>query len=569
MEKPKQERLGNLLLKNRLVTEEQLNDALAAQGDSGKSLGRILIESDVLTEGQLTAVLAEQIGIRYVDLNTYAIDPSATTRIDQALARRYTVVPIDLDGGRLVVAMADPTNVFALDDLRVKSGMEILPVVSTKDEITEVIKRYMHDSVAMGETIDEADVPLPEELVPEEEEEEKVADLEEAAEEAPIVKFVYLVITEAVHEGASDIHIEPGEKEVRIRYRVDGVLHETRRSPKRIHPGIVSRIKILANMNIAERRVPQDGRFHMDAGGKQVDLRVASLPTVYGEKVVLRILDRSSLLMNLTDLGMEPDPMRLFSDAFNKPYGTVIVTGPTGSGKTTTMYAAMAELNRRDVNIITVEDPVEYQMKGLNQVQVNTKVGLTFGASLRSILRSDPDIVMIGEIRDSESAKMAIESALTGHMVLCTLHTNDAPSAVTRMIEMGVEPFLIASAVDGVVSQRLARRLCVRCRHEAAYESKYLEKIGFPHTNGEVATLSQAKKGGCPFCSGTGFRGRVGLYEVLSIDEEIEKLIVDMATAHSVGRLAREKGMKTLREDGFLKVQQGLTSIEEVLRVVM
>ena len=569
MEKPKQERLGRLLLQNSLVSEDQLKEALAAQGASGKSLGRILIDGGVLSEGQLTAVLAEQIGIRYVDLNTYAIDPSATTRIDQSLAKRYTVVPIDLDDDRLVVAMADPTNVFALDDLRISSGMEIVPVVSTKDEITEVIKRYMHDSVAMEETLEEVDVPLPEELDGYVAEEEDEADLTEAGEEAPIVKFVHLVISEAVHENASDIHIEPGEKEVRIRYRVDGVLHETRRSPKRIHPGIVSRIKILANMNIAERRVPQDGRFHMNAGGKAVDLRVASLPTVYGEKVVLRILDRSSLLMNLTDLGMEPDPMRQFSEAFHKPYGTVIVTGPTGSGKTTTMYAAMAELNKRDVNVITVEDPVEYQMQGLNQVQVNAKVGLTFGASLRSILRCDPDIVMIGEIRDSESAKMAIESALTGHMVLCTLHTNDAPSAVTRMIEMGVEPFLIASAVDGVVSQRLARRLCKRCKQEAEYEPKYLEKVGYPHVNGDTVTLLQAKKGGCPFCSGTGFRGRVGLYEMLSIDEDIERLIVDMSTAHSIGRLAKEKGMPTLREDGFLKVKQGLTSIEEVLRVVM
>jgi type IV pilus assembly protein PilB len=372
-----------------------------------------------------------------------------------------------------------------------------------------------------------------------------------------------------VQEHASDVHIEPGEKDVRIRYRIDGVLHEIRRSPRKIHPGLVSRIKILASLNIAERRVPQDGRFNMDAGGQMVDLRVATLPTVHGEKIVLRILDRSSILISLRDLGMEPDPLKVFSESFKKPYGTVIVTGPTGSGKTTTLYAALSELNRREVNVITVEDPVEYQMKGLNQVQVNTKVGLTFAATLRSILRCDPDIVMIGEIRDPESAKMAIESALTGHMVLCTLHTNDAPSAITRMTEMGIEPFLIASAVDSVVSQRLARRLCTRCKQEETYKRPYLEEIGFPMGDEEELVLFKAKQGGCPFCNSTGFRGRVGLYEVFAMDEDMEKLVVSVVTAHVLGEAAQVRGMKPLRQDGFMKVKEGMTSIEEVLRVVM
>ena len=567
MEKPKQQRLGQLLIDNNLISEEQLKTALETQVELGKSLGRILVDTGVLSEGQLTAVLAEQIGIRYIDLNTYAVDPGASSRIDKAMALRYTVVPIDLQDGRLIVAMADPTNVFALDDLRIRTGKDILPVVSTAADITQVINRYMPDGMITEEQVE--DIPLPEDLEEIGEDDDGEGDVEDFSEDAPIVKYVNLIISEAVHDNASDIHIEPGEKEVRIRYRVDGVLHETRRSPRRIHPGIVSRIKILANMNIAERRVPQDGRFHMDAGGKPVDLRVASLPTVHGEKIVLRILDRSSLLISLPDLGMEPDPLKHFSDSFKKPYGTVIVTGPTGSGKTTTMYAAMAELNSRDVNIITVEDPVEYQMQGLNQVQVNSKIGLTFGASLRSILRCDPDIVMIGEIRDSESAKMAIESALTGHMVLCTLHTNDAPSAMTRMAEMGVEPFLIASAVDAVISQRLARRLCSRCRLEAEYEARYLEKINFPLEGQEKVTLYKAKPGGCPFCSGTGFRGRVGVFEVMPIDEQIEKLVVNMATAHDIAVVALSNGMTPLRQAGYLKVTKGLTSIEEVLRVVM
>ena len=568
MEKPRQDRLGRLLLENNLIDEDQLNEALVEHNDSGKSLGRVLIDRGVLTEGQLTSVLAEQIGIRYVDLTSYDVDPEAATLVDVNLARRYTMMPIDFDHGKLMVALADPTNVFALDDVRIMTGMEILPVVSTRDDIKTAIDRYFRATTEVEETFEE----LPYIEMEEEEAEEDVREweLKDAGEDAPIVKYVNLIITEAVQEHASDVHIEPGEKDVRIRYRIDGVLHEIRRSPRKIHPGIVSRIKILASMNIAERRVPQDGRFHMDAGKQVIDLRVATLPTVHGEKVVLRILDRASILISLSDLGIEAQPLGVFSTSFKRPYGTVIVTGPTGSGKTTTLYAALSELNRREVNVVTVEDPVEYQLKGINQVQVNTKVGLTFAATLRSILRCDPDIVMIGEIRDPESAKMAIESALTGHLVLCTLHTNDAPSAITRMVEMGIEAFLIASAVDSVISQRLARRLCTRCKEKTTYKTEYLEEIGFLSEDDETAmTLYKAKPGGCPFCNGTGFRGRVGLYEVLSVDEDIEKLVVTMATAHTIGMAARENGMRTLRQDGWVKVKRGVTSVEEVLRVVM
>jgi type IV pilus assembly protein PilB len=566
MERSRGDRLGRILVRNNLISEEQLDEAISEREDSGKSLARVLIDMGMVSESQLTSVLAEQIGIQFVDLGSYLIDPDAANIIDTEMAKRYIALPISYADGKLVVAMADPTNVYALEDIRIMSGMEIMPVVGTKADINNAIERYVRNTVEMDEEFGEVEYLEEEEKEEEEEEEE---DLREAGEDAPVVKYVNLIISEAVNEGASDVHIEPGEKDVRIRYRVDGVLHETRRSPRKIHPGIVSRIKILSNMNIAERRVPQDGRFTISTAGKDIDLRVASLPTVYGEKMVFRILDRSSILMSLSDLGLEPEPLRVLSDSFHKPYGTVIVTGPTGSGKTTTMYAALSELNRREVNTITVEDPVEYQMAGINQVQVNTKVGLTFARTLRSILRCDPDIVMIGEIRDAESAKMAIESALTGHMVLCTLHTNDAPSAMTRMTEMGVEPFLIASAVDAVASQRLARRLCTHCRQETTHESEYLKKIGFPVEGEEKVTLYKAKSGGCPFCSRTGFRGRIGLYEVLRVDEELERLIVSMTTAHDIGKLAKEKGMNTLRQDGFLKVKRGITSIEEVLRVVM
>jgi len=565
MAKAKRDRLGRILVQSKLISEEQLDEALSERDESGKSLGRVLVDTGILTESQMTAVLAEKIGIQYVDLGSYRIDPDAANIIDIDMAKRYLALPIDYTDGKLVVAMADPTNIYALDDIRIIGGMEIMPVVSTKADITRAIETYVRNTVGMDEEFGEAEY-LEEEGEGEEEEDEV---FRESGDEAPIVKYVNLIISEAVNEGASDVHIEPREKDVRVRYRVDGVLHEKRKSPRRIHPGLVSRIKILSNMNITERRVPQDGRFTMKSAGKDIDLRAASLPTVYGEKIVLRILDRSSILISLTDLGIEAEPLRVFSKSFHKPYGTVIVTGPTGSGKTTTMYAALGELNRREVNTITVEDPVEYQMAGLNQVQVNTKVGLTFAASLRSILRCDPDIVMIGEIRDTESANMAIESALTGHMVLCTLHTNDAPSAITRMSEMGVEPFLIASAVDAVVSQRLARRLCVHCRKETTYESEYLKKIGFPVDGEEKVTLYRAESGGCPFCSMAGFRGRIGLYEVLGMDEDIEKLIVGMSTARDIGTLAREKGMSTLRQDGYIKVKRGITSIEEVLRVVM
>ncbi|MBN1288939.1 MAG: Flp pilus assembly complex ATPase component TadA [Actinobacteria bacterium] len=566
MEKPKQDRLGQLLLENNILTVEQLEAALQEHQKTGKSLGRVLVDLGMLSEGKLTAVLAAQIGIRFIDIGTYKVDPAAATLIDDSLARRHFACPIDFDNGRLVVAMVDPTNVYALDDLRITTGMEILPVISTKNDIEAAIGRYLHSSSDMDEAFDE--IPSLE-GEGDEGEENSEAELREAGEDAPIVKYVNLIITEAANEKASDIHIEPGEKDVRIRYRIDGVLHEIRRSPKRIHPGLVSRLKIMASMNIAERRVPQDGRCAVMAGDKEIDLRIASLPTVHGEKVVLRLLDRSSILISLSDLGILPEPLKLFSDSFHKPYGTVVVTGPTGSGKTTTMYAALSELNKREVNVITVEDPVEYQMSGINQVQVNTRVGLTFAATLRSILRCDPDIVMIGEIRDGESAKMAIESALTGHLVLCTLHTNDAPSAMTRLTEMGVEPFLIASAVDSIVSQRLARRLCRRCKQPAEYEKEYLQKIDFYSEDEEEIEIFRANPNGCPFCNGAGYRGRVGVYEVLVVDEEIEKMVVDMATAREIGQEARRRGMSTLREDGFHKVKQGITSIEEVLRVVM
>jgi type IV pilus assembly protein PilB len=555
MQKPKKEKLGQILVKNKIITEQQLQQALDKQEETGESLGRVLIDMKIVSEGALTSILARQIGLRYVDLANYDVDISASSLVDAEVARRYTLIPVGFDGDRLMVAMADPTNVFALDDVRIMTGMEIEPMVATKEDIVSAINRYCRS---------EADMDLTAEDITEE-----MEDLGEDAEadDAPIVKYVNLLISEAVTDRASDVHIEPMEKDVRVRFRIDGVLHEIRRNPKQLHPGVVARIKVMSDMNIAEKRLPQDGRASVDIRGKPIDIRVASLPTIYGEKVVLRILDKSASLMSLEELGFAEDSLDAYSLSFNKPYGAIMVTGPTGSGKTTTLYATLNVLNTIRKNIITVEDPVEYRLPLINQVQVHYKAGLTFSSALRSILRCDPDIVMIGEIRDPESAQIAIESALTGHLVLSTLHTNDAPSALTRLLEMGIEPFLIASAVDCVSSQRLARRLCERCKEPYEPEQDFLNKVGFEWSNGQERVLFRPR--GCAACNNTGFKGRVGIYEVLNVSEGIESLVAKNAPHVEILEKAKEEGMRSLREDGFIKVREGVTSLEEILRVIM
>jgi type IV pilus assembly protein PilB len=555
MQKPKKEKLGQILVRNRIITEEQLEEALKKQQESGDSLGRVLIEMKAVSEGALTSILARQIGLKYVDLANYEVDISASSLIDAEIARRYSLIPIGFEEDKLLIAMADPTNVFALDDVRIMTGMEIEALVSTKEDIVAAINRYCRA---------ESDAELSIEDVTQD-----LSDNGEEAEtdDAPIVKYVNLLITEGVADRASDIHIEPMDSDVRVRFRIDGVLHEIRRNPKQLHPGVVARIKVMADMNIAEKRVPQDGRASVDMRGKPVDLRVASLPTIHGEKMVLRILDKSASLMSMQELGFSEETMEIYSRSFHKPYGAIMVTGPTGSGKTTTLYATLNVLNSIKHNIITVEDPVEYRLPLINQVQVHYKAGLTFAAALRSILRCDPDIVMIGEIRDPESAQIAIESALTGHLVLSTLHTNDAPSALTRLLEMGIEPFLIASAVDCVSSQRLTRVLCNRCKEAYEPDPVFLEKVGFEWEDMEEKVLFHAK--GCAACNNTGFKGRIGVYEVLEVSEEIEKLVARNAPHVEIAETARAEGMRTLREEGFVKVRQGVTSLEEVLRIIM
>jgi type IV pilus assembly protein PilB len=551
--------LAEILLDGGLVHEEQLAAALDEHERLGRSLGRILVESGALTEAQLVEALAHQIGLPFVDLGDHGVDGSAVALVPPAVCRRHTVLAIGHEDGRLLVAMADPSNVFALDDVRSVTGIEPRPVVATREDLLAAIDRFCRadgdlddlGSVLSGDADDEFDL----------------AKVKEVVDDAPIVKYVNLLITQAIQDRASDIHIEPGEHDVRVRYRIDGVLHEVMRSPRSIQSGVTSRLKIMADIDIAERRIPQDGRLSVTVSGSTVDLRVATLPTVWGEKVVMRILDNSTARLALSDLGFTDANYGRFAESFTKPYGMILVTGPTGSGKSTTLYATLNIVAKPEINVITVEDPVEYRLPGINQVQVNVKAGLTFAAALRSILRSDPDVVLIGEIRDHETAQIAVEAALTGHLVLTTLHTNDAPSAVTRLTEMGIEPFLVGSALDCVLAQRLARRLCPRCKEQYQPTPEELVAARFPWIPGEALPVLH-RPVGCSACAKTGYKGRLALHEVMSVTEEVERLAVARASATEIGEVAQRQGMHVLREDGMAKVREGVTSIEEILRVV-
>ena len=556
--KRKSKQLGQILIELGYITQDQLEQALAEHQRTPKSLGRVLIDLGMIKEGDLVRALAEQVGLEFVDLAEHPVDPTATTLLPEALARRYRAIPIGERDGKLLVAMSDPANVYALDDIRTITNRDVQPLVATASDVERAIQKY----AGMDGQV-EALANVASDAIEGEDEQ-----LEAALEDAPIVKLVNAIMTQAVGDRASDVHIEPAEKNVRIRFRVDGVLHEPMPpAPKNIQGGLISRLKVMADLNIAEKRIPQDGRISMKVGGKALDLRVATLPTVFGEKVVIRVLDKTNALLRLEDLGFMEDAYNRFSVSFKKPYGAILVTGPTGSGKSTTMYSTLNILNEVDKNIITVEDPVEYRLNGVNQIQVNPKAGLTFASALRSILRADPDIVLIGEIRDKETATIAIEAALTGHLVLSSLHTNDAASAISRLIEMDVETFLVASAIDAVVAQRLARKLCERCKEAYAPEPSELAAAGFPEWLWpEIETLYRPT--GCAACSNTGYRGRIGLYEVMQMSEEIERLTVERASAEAIRTVAMQQGMMSLRDDGLEKCRMGITSIEEVARVV-
>ena len=500
-------------------------------------------------------------GLPYIELLDYPIDRSAIALVTAAICRRHEVLPIATNKGRLVLAMADPGNVVALDDVRASSRMHVEAVGVDRNDLLAAIDRYLR---ADGELSD-LTTALLEKNLPEERNDFGLSD--SAEDDAPIVRFVNLLVSQAIQDHASDIHIEPDEHDVRVRYRIDGVLHEMQTAPKSIQSGVISRLKIMSEIDIAERRKPQDGRMSVRHGGRKIDLRVATLPTVWGEKIVMRILDNPSSTLDVRDLALLDRNFTAYEKSYSKPYGMILITGPTGSGKSTTLYTTLGAVSRPEINVITVEDPVEYRMKGINQVQVNPKAGLTFASALRSILRSDPDVVLIGEIRDHETAQIAVEASLTGHLVLSTLHTNDAPSAITRLTEMDIEPFLVGSALDSVMAQRLTRRLCTHCKKPVLHDPDYLESLRFTFDLDQMApTIYQPV--GCPSCSNTGYRGRIAVHEIMTVTEEIERLAVARASSAEIGRMAREQGMITLREDGWAKVRMGLTSVEEILRVV-
>jgi type IV pilus assembly protein PilB len=547
-------------MKAGIITEGQLNDALEVHKATGSPLGRVLVEFGYASQGAILSVMARQIGIPYVDFGERKPDAAAVAVVPKELALRFVLMPVGFDEqGRLIVSMADPQNVLALDDLRIITGYEIRPAISTKDDILSAIE----EAYAIAEKSQDADDFG---IGTEELSSEDLEALTEVTSDAPIVKIVNYIITKAVADRASDIHIEPQEHDLRVRYRVDGVLHEVMRSPKSVQQSIISRFKIMADMDIAEARKPQDGHTAMTVEGHKLDFRVSTLPTVYGERVVLRILRKDSIMLRLSDLGFLPGSLERFESSFRKPYGAILVTGPTGSGKSTTLYAAINVLNSVDRHILTAEDPVEYRLPGVNQIQTNPKAGLTFAGALRSFLRCSPDVILVGEIRDQETAKIAIESALTGHLVLSTLHTNDAPGAITRLTEMGVEPFLISSSVDCVLGQRLARKLCDECKEEYVPAKQMCLDAGFAEDN-LPEKLWRAR--GCKKCSLTGYRGRMGVHEVMMMSEEISRLTVEEAAADKIKTVAIEQGMLTLKQDGLEKCRLGRTSVEEIVRVIV
>ncbi len=561
------DRIGELLLREKLISPEQLKKAIDEQKKSGGRLGFNLTKLGYITEKDLTAFLSRQYGIPTIDLATHELDHEVVKLIPEDVAQKYQVVPISRTGSTLVVAMADPSNIFAIDDIKFLTGYNVEPLVASDAAIKAAIEKYYESADAGLEGVlqefDEEEME-----VVKDEEEVDLMDLKKAIEDAPVVKLVNLILTDAIKKGASDIHIEPYEKNFRVRYRVDGILQEVMKPPMKLKNAIVSRIKIMSQLDIAERRLPQDGRIKLKlAKNKEMDYRVSVLPTLFGEKVVMRLLDKGNLQLDMTKLGFEEKALKDFMHAIHKPWGIVLVTGPTGSGKTTTLYSALSELNKISENISTAEDPVEFNLMGINQVQMHEDIGLNFAAALRSFLRQDPDIIMVGEIRDYETAEIAIKAALTGHMVLSTLHTNDAPSTVNRLLNMGIEPFLVSSSCNLILAQRLARKICKDCREVISVPEKTLIDLGVPPEQAKTMECSKGK--GCATCAGTGYKGRIALYEVMPFTEALKEAVLNGASSAEIKRTAINDGMKSLRMSGVTKVAEGVTTIEEILRVTM
>ena len=582
-------RIGELLLKEKRITPEQLQDALNYQRTTGGKLGANLVKLGFVKDDDITALLSKQYGVPSIALHEFDIDPAVIKLVPAETARKYQIMPLSRAGATLTIAMADPTNVFAMDDVKFMTGYNVEPVVASEIALLDSIDKYYGvaaqaaakaaaNTAPPGESALEVaqralddmptltasdDVEVIEEL-----EEISAETLARQGEEAPVIKLVNVLLMSAISKGASDIHIEPYEKEYRIRYRVDGILYNIMSPPLKMRDAITSRIKIMAKLDIAEKRLPQDGRikirFTDNGTPKDIDFRVSCLPTLFGEKIVMRLLDKSKLMLDMTKLGFEDESLQKLDTAINKPWGMVLVTGPTGSGKTNTLYSSISKINTIETNIMTAEDPVEFNLLGVNQVQVRENIGLNFAAALRSFLRQDPNIILVGEIRDFETAEIAVKAALTGHLVLSTLHTNDAPSTINRLMNMGIEPFLVASSLNLVCAQRLVRRVCTSCKVEDPVAPQALEQMGF--TSEDAKTLTPVKGTGCDKCNKTGYKGRVGLYEVMEITDELRELILVGASSLELRRKAIEEGMITLRGSGLRKVKQGVTTLEEVLR---
>lgn len=561
-------RLGELLVRNNLITKEQLTKALEEQKESSGQmrLGSILIKNNLISEPDLTSFLSKQYGVPSINLAEFEVDAAIIKIIPVEIAQKYQIIPVNRAGSTLIIAMSDPSNIFAIDDIKFMTGYNVEVVVASESAIKTAIDKYYDQSASLADVM--SDLEMEDVEVIGDEEEVDISSLERATEDAPVVKLVNLILTDAIKKKASDIHIEPYERTFRVRYRIDGVLYEVMKPPLKLKNAITSRLKIMAELDIAERRLPQDGRIKIKlGGGKDMDFRVSCLPTLFGEKIVLRLLDKSNLQLDMTKLGYEPESLEHFKKEIHKPFGMVLVTGPTGSGKTVSLYSALSELNKTTENISTAEDPVEFNFAGINQVQMHEDIGLNFAAALRSFLRQDPDIIMIGEIRDFETAEIGIKAALTGHLVLSTLHTNDAPATINRLLNMGIEPFLVASAVNLITAQRLARRVCEECKAAEEIPVQALIDAG---VSPEDAPAYVCYRGtGCPKCNGTGYKGRVGFYQVMPMLEEIRELILNGANTAEIKRESMRLGVKTMRQSGLTKLKEGVTSFEEVLRVTV
>jgi type IV pilus assembly protein PilB len=566
-------RLGDVLVKTGKISAQQLQEGLAVQKEKGGRIGSVLVKMGLLTEKELVEFLSQHFGVPAIDLARVEIDETVIKVVPAEVARKYMILPVAKVGAKITLAMIDPTNVFAMDDIKFMTGYNVEPVVASESAIRLAIDKHYGSThaIELKKVMDDLSEPTqadPSLEVLDEDQELDLDTLEKESEEAPVVRLVNIILTDAIKRGASDIHIEPYEKSYRVRYRIDGVLYEMMHPPIRLREAITSRVKILAKLDIAEKRLPQDGRIkiktRIQERVKDLDYRVSVLPTIFGEKIVMRLLDKDNLMLDMTRLGFETDSLRRFEQAILKPYGMVLVTGPTGSGKTNTLYSALSRINTTDVNIITAEDPVEFNLPGINQVQMKEQIGLNFAAALRSFLRQDPNIILVGEIRDFETAEVAIKAAMTGHLVLSTLHTNDAPSSINRLMNMGIEPFLVATSVHLIVAQRLVRRICSGCKEAIDVPPQALINIGFGEK--ESKTLKLFKGRGCDRCSSTGYKGRVGLYEVMEIGDEVRELILSGASAVELRAKAIENGMITLRGSGLQKIREGLTTIDEVVR---